>query len=179
MVHVRLLGELEVEAGGKRIEPPASRRAWSLLAWLALHPGEHPRSAVAAAFWPDVLDSSRARLAAQRRRGRCGARSAPPPTARSRAGATGSALRCETDLARFDAHVAAGRLEAAAGAAAGRCSPTSTRTGCSRRATSTRIASSAVLARLADQAATPQRRRRAARAGAWRSTRSTRPPRAT
>jgi DNA-binding SARP family transcriptional activator len=58
MVHVRLLGELEVEAGGKRIEPPASRRAWSLLAWLALHPGEHPRSTVAAAFWPDVLDSS-------------------------------------------------------------------------------------------------------------------------
>jgi len=50
MVDVRLLGELEVEAGGKRIDPPASRRAWSLLAWLALHPGEHPRSAVAAAF---------------------------------------------------------------------------------------------------------------------------------
>jgi len=58
MVDVRLLGDLEVEAGGKRIDPPASRRAWSLLAWLALHPGEHPRSAVAAAFWPDVLDSS-------------------------------------------------------------------------------------------------------------------------
>ena len=58
MLHVRLLGELEVEAGGQRIEPPASRRAWSLLAWLALHPGEHPRCAVAAAFWPDGLDSS-------------------------------------------------------------------------------------------------------------------------
>src|SRR5204862_2735891 len=58
MVHVHLLGELEVEADGTRIEPPASRRAWSLLAWLALHPGEHPRSAVAAAFWPDVLDAS-------------------------------------------------------------------------------------------------------------------------
>ena len=49
MVHVRLLGDLEVEAGETRIEPPASRRAWSLLAWLALHPGEHPRSVVAAA----------------------------------------------------------------------------------------------------------------------------------
>ena len=58
MVHVRLLGELEVEADGTRIDAPASRRAWSLLAWLALHPGEHPRSAVAATFWPDVLDSS-------------------------------------------------------------------------------------------------------------------------
>ena len=29
-----------------------------LLAWLALHRGQHPRGVVAAAFWPDVLDAS-------------------------------------------------------------------------------------------------------------------------
>src|SRR4051794_41523075 len=58
MVRVELLGELTVRAGGRTIEPPRSRRAWSLLAWLALHPGEHPRGDVAARFWPDVLDAS-------------------------------------------------------------------------------------------------------------------------
>jgi hypothetical protein len=43
MLPVRLLGELQAEAGGRPVEAPASRRAWSLLGWLALHPGEHPR----------------------------------------------------------------------------------------------------------------------------------------
>lgn len=33
-------------------------RARSLLAWLILHPGPHPRSRLAARFWPEVLDSS-------------------------------------------------------------------------------------------------------------------------
>src|SRR3954449_5837528 len=110
MVHVHLLGELEVIADGKRIEPPASRRAWSLLAWLALHPGEHPRSAVAAAFWPDVLDASaRASLrsAAWALRKALGAEDALTG-GRDRIG-----LRCRTDLAEFDAHVAAGRLQEA------------------------------------------------------------------
>ena len=37
---------------------PERRRACSLLGWLALHPGMHPRSEVAGRFWPDVLDSS-------------------------------------------------------------------------------------------------------------------------
>ncbi len=40
------------------MQPPASRRAWSLLAYLALHPGPHRRADVAARFWPDVLDAS-------------------------------------------------------------------------------------------------------------------------
>jgi DNA-binding SARP family transcriptional activator/Tfp pilus assembly protein PilF len=113
MVHVRLLGELEVEAGGKRIEPPASRRAWSLLAWLALHPGEHPRSTVAAAFWPDVLDSS---ARASLRSAAWALRRALGPAAdgaltggRDRIG-----LDCETDLRRFEEAVAAGLLADAA-----------------------------------------------------------------
>ncbi|HEY2602222.1 MAG TPA: AAA family ATPase [Thermoleophilaceae bacterium] len=58
MLRIRLLGELAVEADGKRLSPPESRRAWTLLAWLALHPGPHSRGELAARFWPDVLDSS-------------------------------------------------------------------------------------------------------------------------
>ena len=58
MLLIRLLGELEVTVGGTPVPAPASRRAWALLAWLALHPGEHPRAELAARFWPDVLDSS-------------------------------------------------------------------------------------------------------------------------
>jgi DNA-binding SARP family transcriptional activator/tetratricopeptide (TPR) repeat protein len=58
MVRVRLVGDLELEIDGRRLEPIASRRARSLLAWLAYHPGLHTRSRVASVFWPDVLDSS-------------------------------------------------------------------------------------------------------------------------
>ncbi len=49
---------MAIEVDGAEVPPPQSRRARSVLAWLALHPGEHPRSEVAARFWPDVLDAS-------------------------------------------------------------------------------------------------------------------------
>ena len=148
----------EVEAGGKRIDPPASRRAWSLLAWLALHPGEHPRSAVAAAFWPDVLDSS-PRLAAQRRVGAARGRSAPPPDGALTGGRDRIGLACETDLAAFEAPVAAwrarGRRRALSRTAAG-----GPRRGLGPRgARRARAPVAAVLARLADQAATRRRPR--------------------
>ena len=58
MLRVRLLGELRLELDGQRLDAPASRRARSLLAWLAYHPGLHPRTRVAAVFWPDVLETS-------------------------------------------------------------------------------------------------------------------------
>src|SRR5256885_15446626 len=58
MLRVHLLGEMSVEADGTRLSPPESRRAWALLAWLAVNPGRHSRGEVAARFWPDVLDSS-------------------------------------------------------------------------------------------------------------------------
>jgi DNA-binding SARP family transcriptional activator len=58
MLRVRVLGDLALDMDGEPIEPPAGRRARELLAWLALHPGAHPRSELAARFWPDVLDSS-------------------------------------------------------------------------------------------------------------------------
>jgi DNA-binding SARP family transcriptional activator/tetratricopeptide (TPR) repeat protein len=58
MLRIRLLGTLAVELDGAALEPPAGRRARELLAWLALHPGVHDRGALAARFWPDVLDAS-------------------------------------------------------------------------------------------------------------------------
>jgi DNA-binding SARP family transcriptional activator/tetratricopeptide (TPR) repeat protein len=58
MLRIRLIGEMALEIDGTPASPPASRRARSLLAWLALHPGPHARGEVAACFWPDVLDSS-------------------------------------------------------------------------------------------------------------------------
>ena len=58
MCEIQLIGELRVRLGGTQAELPASRRARALLAWLALHPGRHPRSRLAGLFWPDVLDAS-------------------------------------------------------------------------------------------------------------------------
>ena len=63
MLRVRLVGELRIEFEEQRLGPIASSRARSLLAWLAYYPGLHPRSRVAAVFWPEVLeDSARASL---------------------------------------------------------------------------------------------------------------------
>ncbi|MEX2195638.1 MAG: AAA family ATPase [Thermoleophilaceae bacterium] len=58
MLRIRVLGRLVVEVDGQAVEPPAAWRSRSLLGWLALHPGAHPRSEVASRFWPDVLDES-------------------------------------------------------------------------------------------------------------------------
>ena len=58
MLEVRLLGELGVEFDGTALTLPTSRRACALLAWLALRPGPHSRSRLAALLWPDVLDAS-------------------------------------------------------------------------------------------------------------------------
>src|SRR3954447_27011751 len=58
MLRVHVLGELELDADGAPLPAPASRRARALLAYMALNPGPHPRAALAARFWPDVLDES-------------------------------------------------------------------------------------------------------------------------
>ena len=58
MLRVRVLGDLDIELDGSALEPPASRRARSLLGWLALDRRMHSRSRLAARFWPDVLDES-------------------------------------------------------------------------------------------------------------------------
>src|ERR687886_170978 len=58
MLRMRVLGELALGLDGERTEPPASRRARSLLGLLAVDRRAHPRSQLAARFWPDVLDES-------------------------------------------------------------------------------------------------------------------------
>ncbi len=52
------MGEFEIELDGARAELPNSRRACVLLAWLAIHPGRHARSRLAALLWPDVLETA-------------------------------------------------------------------------------------------------------------------------
>jgi class 3 adenylate cyclase len=58
MLRVRVLGDLTIEVDGRAVEPPSSRRARALLGWLVVKRGMHPRSTLAARFWPDVLDES-------------------------------------------------------------------------------------------------------------------------
>ncbi|GAA4293614.1 hypothetical protein GCM10023148_56250 [Actinokineospora soli] len=58
MLVARLFGEFAVEVDGAPVALPASRKAVALLAWLAVHPGPHPRARLAAGFWPDVVDAS-------------------------------------------------------------------------------------------------------------------------
>jgi DNA-binding SARP family transcriptional activator len=58
MLRIHAVGGFRVEVDGRDHTSAAPDRATSLLAWLALNPGTHRRSAVAARFWPDVLDES-------------------------------------------------------------------------------------------------------------------------
>ena len=58
MLRIHVLGELIVETSAGPVELTGSWRARSLLAWLALNPGNHARGELAARFWPEVLDSS-------------------------------------------------------------------------------------------------------------------------
>src|SRR5271154_139584 len=58
VLRIQLLGRMAVECDGEQLLAPTARRAWSLLAYLALSPGPRQRGDLAAHFWPDVLDSS-------------------------------------------------------------------------------------------------------------------------
>jgi DNA-binding SARP family transcriptional activator len=58
MLRIHAVGGLRVEVDGSDRTSRAHDRAAALLAWLALNPGTHTRSVVAARFWPDVLDDS-------------------------------------------------------------------------------------------------------------------------
>jgi DNA-binding SARP family transcriptional activator len=113
MLRICVLGELSIESSGRQIEPGGSWRARSLLAWLALNPGAHPRGEVASRFWPDVLDSS----------ARASLRNALWALRRALADEAGRALIATrervgladvwVDATAFREHVAAGRLEEA------------------------------------------------------------------
>lgn len=58
MLRIHAVGGFQVEVDGRERTSPTPDRATALLAWLALNPGNHRRSTVAARFWPDVLDES-------------------------------------------------------------------------------------------------------------------------
>lgn len=58
MLSVRLFGALAASVDGTPLPPMPGMRARSLLAYLLLRPGPHPRGRVAGVFWPDVLDTS-------------------------------------------------------------------------------------------------------------------------
>src|SRR3954452_5810232 len=113
---MRLFGGLALEAERVALPLPERRRARSLLGWLALHPGLHPRSEVAARFWPDVLDSSarkslRTELVAVRRA--LGAANGDVLVAtRDMVGLVGDGL--VVDAREFERLVRAGRLVEAA-----------------------------------------------------------------
>lgn len=62
-LRLRLCGSMAAEVAGTPVALPASERARALIAWLALHPGEHPRAVVAEQLWPDTSpEGARANL---------------------------------------------------------------------------------------------------------------------
>ena len=112
MLSVRVLGELALELDGNPVDPPASRRARSLLGLLALDHHLHARSELAARFWPDVLDESartslRSALSALRRSLGPAAERYLVAT-REHVGLTDDVW---TDAAEFEQLAAAGRLQ--------------------------------------------------------------------
>src|SRR5829696_4119614 len=117
MLSVSVLGELSLGADGRPLDQIASTRARSLLGWLAVHPGLHPRGRVASVFWPDVLDESartslRTALAKLRRALGPGAADAVTAT-RGRIGIV-RGPEVEIDLDLFEDLVSRGKLQQAA-----------------------------------------------------------------
>ena len=111
VVTLRLLGEFEARAGGRPVPPPAHPQGPALLAWLALHPGEHDRGPIAALLWPDLAPS--AARAALRSAVWALRRALAPHDGEVLDGRTTLGLRCTTDVQAFEAHVAAGERDAA------------------------------------------------------------------
>lgn len=106
VVRVRLLGNLVAEVRGAPVPLPAHPQGPALLAWLALHPGEHPRGPLAALLWPQLVPSNarrRLREAAWSVRRSLGPLEGAVLDARDTVG-----LRCETDLAAFERALDAG-----------------------------------------------------------------------
>lgn len=108
-----MLGALEAQARGRVLPSPAEPLGPALLAWLALHPGEHPRGPLAALLWPD-LPPSNAR-AALRRAAWSLRRMLGPDERDVLDGHDTIGLRCCTDLQEFERLLAAGEAVAALG----------------------------------------------------------------
>jgi DNA-binding SARP family transcriptional activator len=120
VLRVRLLGEMVLEADGRRLQPPRRRGGRSLLAYLALHPGLHARGDLAARLWPAAAPG---RARASLRTALASVRSGLGPAAgaaltveRDR---IGLAADIEVDALEFRRLVADGRLEEALDLASG------------------------------------------------------------
>jgi len=58
MLNAWLFGPLRIGVGTDAAPEITGLKPRAVLAWLLMHPGLHPREAVAARFWPNVLDTS-------------------------------------------------------------------------------------------------------------------------
>jgi DNA-binding SARP family transcriptional activator len=110
-VEVRLLGGLEAQARGLVLPRPAHPQGPALLAWLALHPGQHDRGPLAALLWPGMPGANartalRSAVWALRRM-------LGPDEGAVLDGRETIGLRCSTDLQEFARLAAAGELAAA------------------------------------------------------------------
>ncbi|MFD6352046.1 ATP-binding protein [Nocardia tengchongensis] len=56
MLRIHAFGELEVDLDSDPVALPRGHLVRSLLVWLALHPGPHPRARLCGQFWPDAPD---------------------------------------------------------------------------------------------------------------------------
>jgi DNA-binding SARP family transcriptional activator len=58
-----LCGRIAADLDGDPLVMPSGDRARALIGWLAVHPGQHPRTLISAQLWPDVpQESARASL---------------------------------------------------------------------------------------------------------------------
>ncbi len=111
MLQVRLLGELEAQARGAVLPAPAHSHGPALLAWLALHPGEHERGPIAELLWPA---HPRANARTELRSAAWAIRRMLGPDERLVLdGRTTIGLRCATDLQEFERLTAARDVAAA------------------------------------------------------------------
>lgn len=111
MLRVTLLGGLRAEARGRVLPPPAHPQGAALLAWLALHPGEHPRGALAALLFPGVPHANA--RASLRSAAWAVRRMLGPDEREVRDGRETIGLRCTTDVQEFERLAAAGDAAAA------------------------------------------------------------------
>ncbi len=58
MLQAQVFGGLSVQVDGRVMPDIGGAKPRSLMAFLLLHPGPHPRARLAGRFWPDVLDTS-------------------------------------------------------------------------------------------------------------------------
>ncbi len=111
MLQVRLLGGLQAQARGRLLRRPAHPQGEALLAWLALHPGEHGRGAIAALLWPGVPPANA--RASLRSAAWALRRTLGPDERLVLDGRDTIGLLCSTDVQEFERLVAAGEPAAA------------------------------------------------------------------